>query len=157
MVLHARPMSPSRQPRSPERDAAIDLEAAKLPKVSPIVQDAILDMLKEQQSVYRPPEVTAALLALIVELHKVGKPFPGREVVARALGCSIYTIDSAISTRSATGYISLNIQTREGAVQRRLSVVKDRYYVPSQELIDVANVAHKREERARKRMRAARE
>ena len=117
---------------------------ADLPTISPIVVDAITDMLISDQGMLRPPEKSAKLLALIVELHKQHKPFPPREGVAEAIGASISTVDASLSTRLNEGYVTLRVETPEGNVRRRNSVVRERYLVPSKDLLRVVEKAEKR-------------
>lgn len=141
-------MTAARNPRELERLSAsrdYDAEARRLPRLSPIVVDAVTDMLMTDHTMFKPPEKAAALLALITELHQRGQPFPEREVVARALNCSRYTVDSALSTRTAEGYISLSVKTEPGDVNNRASVIKRRYYRPSKRLQEiVASALRKR-------------
>lgn len=112
-----------------------------IPKISPVAVDAITDMLMDEQGMLRPPRKAAALLALIVELHKIKMPFPKREEVTEAIGVGVSTIDAALSSRLSEGYISIAMETTVGNVQRRNSVVRERYYVPSRHLLDVADEA----------------
>jgi hypothetical protein len=120
----------------------------KIPEVSPFVVDAITEMLKSDQGMLRPPEKAAHLLAVVCELHKLRQPFPPREDVARAIGASISTIDAAISTRLSEGYITLAVDTEPGNVQRRNSVLRRRYIIPSKRLLDV--VAHAKRQISKK-------
>lgn len=115
-----------------------------LPEVSAVVVDAIIDMLIMDQGMLRPPEKAAKLLALIVELHKRKQPFPTRSEVAEAIGASVSTIDAALSTRLNEGYIKLRVETPEGNVQRRNSVVRLRYLEPSDQLMDVVSKAKRK-------------
>lgn len=121
---------------------------SQLPTVSPIVIDAVMDMLLSEQGMNRPPEKAAALLALIVELHKRKQPFPRREEVAEAINASVSTVDAALSSRIDEGYIIPVVETKRGNVQRRNSTVRERYYIPSDGLIAVVNKAKKRSARA---------
>lgn len=116
----------------------------ELPPVSPIVIDAITEMLMTEQGMKRPPEKAAALLALTVELYRQNRPFPARRVVADALGCSIFTVDAALSTRIDEGYLTQVVETTTGNVSARHSTVRHRYYVPSQDLVAVADRARRR-------------
>jgi hypothetical protein len=115
--------------------------APKLPKLRPVVVDAITEMLISEQGMLRPPEKAAALLALIVELHKKDLPFPPREEVAGYIDASLSTVDAALSTRLDEGYITQRVETRRGNVQRRNSVVRERYYDPSPHLISIVDQA----------------
>ena len=117
---------------------------APLPTISPVVIDAVTDMLLSDQGMNRPPEKAAALLALIVELHKRKQPFPRREEVAEAINASISTVDAALSSRIDEGYITPVVETKRGSVQRRNSIVRERYYIPSAALIDVVGKAKRR-------------
>lgn len=118
-------------------------DAAALPTPNPAVVDAICDMLMTNKDVRRPPEVTAALLALTVELHKRNQPFPSRMAAAIKLGCSVFTIDAALSTRMDEGLLTQIVETSTGHVAKRSSTIRQRFYKPSQELLDVADAAMK--------------
>lgn len=122
-----------------------------VPAISPAVVDAITNMLLSAHGMQRPPEKAAALLAIICEFHKRNLPFPKREIVARAIGASVATVDAALSTRIQEGYITPRIETRDGNVQRRNSTIRERYYVPSEELLSLVEKAKRNESRARKR------
>lgn len=136
---HAR--VPSRASSYVVTQNAID-EAATLPPVNPIVVDALIEMIMtDQQDVRRPPEKSAALLALSVELYKTNRPFPTRMAAALHLECSIFTVDAAISTRINEGYLTQVVETEEGNVSARGSIVRKRYYIPSKDVIDVAERA----------------
>ncbi len=120
--------------------------ATSLPQISPIVVQAITDMLIAQRGMKRPPEKAAKLLALIVELHRRRRPFPPRDEVAAAIGASIATVDAALSTRLDEGYITLDVETPHGNVRRRNSVIRARYYIPSRQLLETVEAAEQREE-----------
>lgn len=124
-----------------------------IPAVAPIVIDAVTDMLMSEQGMNRPPEKAAALLALIVELHRRKRPFPRREEVAKALNASISTIDAALSSRLDEGYITIAVETKHGSVQRRNSVVRERYYLPSEHLVEVVKRAEAADRKASSRLR----
>jgi hypothetical protein len=120
-------------------------DAAALPTPNPLAVQAICEMIMEQQeNVRRPPERSAALLALCVELHKKNLPFPSRMAAALKLDCSVFTIDSALSTRMDEGYLQQIVETTTGNVANRHSTVRQRFYKPSDELIDVVDRATKR-------------
>lgn len=121
---------------------------SQLPKISPIVIDAVTDMLLSEQGMNRPPEKAAALLALIVELHKRRQPFPTREEVAEAINASVSTVDAALSTRIDEGYITPVVSTKRGNVQRRNSIIREKSYVPSDALIAVVDRAQRKARRA---------
>jgi hypothetical protein len=116
----------------------------EIPEVSPFVVDAIIEMLKSDNGNLRPADKAAALLAVIVELHKQHKPFPPRKDVAAAIGASIPTIDAALNSRLAEGYITLAVDTEPGNVQRRSSVLRRRFIIPSKKLLDVVANAKRR-------------
>lgn len=119
-------------------------DAAALPDINPVVVQAITQMLMEQQeNVKRPPEKSAALLALTVELYKQNQPFPSRMAAAIKLDCSVFTIDAALSTRMDEGYLQQVVETTTGNVANRHSTVRQRFYVPSKELIETATRAAK--------------
>lgn len=125
-------------------DAAI-ADAAALPTPNPLAVDALCAMIMEQhENIRRPPEKSAALLALAVELHKNHTPFPSRMAVAIKLDCSVFTVDAALSTRMDEGYLQQVVETETGNVAHRSSTVRKRFYVPSKEVIDIATRAVKR-------------
>lgn len=110
-------------------------EADEIPNVAPVAVDAITDMLIEDQGMMRPPTKAAALLAIICALHKQGKPFPRRECVADAIDAAVSTVDAALSSRLDEGYLTMRTKVKRGNVQRRNSVVRERYYEPSAKLL----------------------
>jgi hypothetical protein len=114
-----------------------------LPRLSPIVVDAIAEMLMVDKHMCRRPEKTAALLALVVELDKTKRPFPPRAAVAEAIDSSIFTVDSAISQRIDEGYLQEVHETTTGNVNRRTSTVRCRYLVPSPRLVSVVRRAER--------------
>lgn len=119
-------------------------DAAALPDPDPLLIDAICDVIMtEQPNVKRPPEKSAALLALAIELHKINQPFPTRMAAAIKLDCSVFTIDAALSTRMDEGYLTQVVETTTGNVTKRNSIVRQRYYVPSKGLLDVAEAIAK--------------
>jgi hypothetical protein len=126
------------------------MATTQLPKIRSTVIDAVTDMLMVDQGMTRPPEKSAALLALLVEVHKLGEPAPTRQTMAAAVArstdgsCSIFTIDAALSTRLSEGYLTQAVETPHGHVAKRNSVVRERYYVPSKRLIDVVDRAKRR-------------
>ena len=116
-----------------------------LPEVSPFVVDAIIEMLKADNGNLRPADKAAHMLALIVELHKQHKPFPPRKDVAAAIKGSIAAVDAALNSRLAEGYITLAVDTEPGNVQRRNSVIRRRFIIPSKDLLDVVANAKRQE------------
>ncbi len=96
--------------------------------------------MSDHVDIKRPPEKAAALLALTVELYKANRPFPTRQAAAIALGCSKFTIDAALSTRLDEGYLT-QIVTETGNIQARHGIIRKRFYIPSQDLISVAEHA----------------
>lgn len=118
---------------------------ATLPSVSRAAVRAIMDLLISRQGMKRRPEKAAELLALVVELHERHRPFPPRAEVAAAIGASVSTVDAALSTRLDEGYITMEVETPHGRVQRRNSVIRERYYVPSNELQEVVAKAKQNE------------
>lgn len=120
-----------------------------IPAISPVVIDALTEMLMTDQGMTRPPEKSAALLALIVELHKMKQPFPPRQMVAQHLDCSIFTVDAAISGRSDEGYIIAQETQIESSskIANRHGIRRRRFYVPSNETISVVERAKRRNKR----------
>lgn len=109
---------------------------ADVPEPDPQIVDAFVNMLIEDTGALRPPTKAAYLLAIICLLAKQDRPFPGREPIARHIGCALSTVDAALSTRLAEGYISQIVETSAGNVARRNSVIRRTYYKPSKRLLD---------------------
>ena len=124
----------------------VKAEARTLPKLNPAVVHALQQMLVEDQGMMRPPEQAARLLALTYELAKEHKPFPHREVAAQVLGGnqSKFTVDAILSQRMAEGYISLVAETTMGHTIGRVGIRKQRFFIPSERLVDIAKRAEKR-------------
>lgn len=142
--LRGRPARPKIIGNRPPID--IDAEARRLPRLNRAVVDAIQSMLQQDQGMLRPPEQTARFLALVVALHEKHEAFPHREVAAKALAGaqSKWSVDTAIRSSLADGYVSLVIETTQGNVQRRDSVRKERHFVPDRRVIDIATRAAKK-------------
>lgn len=106
-----------------------------------LVAEFISFLFSIDEKVCRPPRQAAKLLAFIVQLHKVpdgARPFPTRKQVAEHLGMSIPTIDAVINLHIAEGNLSVETRYTNGNIeQRRASVIKERYIVPSEVLIRV--------------------
>lgn len=119
-------------------------EDVDLPRVSPYVVNVIADMLLEHtDQPRRRPTKTAALLALLCELHKQGRPLPPRDEVAKKTGITVPTIDAALSSKMGEGMLRMRIETPAGRVERRPSVVRQRYYIPNDKLMRVYDTACK--------------
>lgn len=128
----------------PRKGETVKKVRPNLPKLDKFAVDAVQDYLMTTYNSNRPPEVAAALLALIVELYDREEPFPERHWIADHLNCSKFGIDSAVSTALARGEIEIITSVSEGSVSGRDSVVKHRYYVPCEELVSVAKRARRR-------------
>jgi hypothetical protein len=110
--------------------------------VEPAVVNEFIDFLKEiDEKVCRPPRQAAKLLAFVVQLYKAPGgplPFPTRPQVAKHLKISIPTIDAVLNLHLAEGTLSVENRYRDGNIeQRRASVIKERYIIPSAVLIQV--------------------
>lgn len=112
-------------------------------KPSPVVIGAILGYLSSQHDTQRPPEKCAAILATLADLQERGEPAPTREELAKMADCSKFTVDACLSTRIAQGHVKLEIRTRPGNVQRRESIIKERFYILSNPLMDRIKEAKK--------------
>lgn len=108
------------------------------------VVDGLVDWLIANEKMSRPPTKAAKILAFIVQLHKKKQPFPTRDEASRHLGISVATIDAALSTRIAEGYLTLDVRTLDGSVARRASTVKERYYIPHISLVEAYDHLTKR-------------
>lgn len=110
---------------------------------SPNLIDRLQSWLQTSYGMRRPPTTAAGVLALIVELHKDHTPFPTREHVADLLRCSKFGVDAAINQAIARGLITQKTETSDGNIQRRESVIRHRYYVPSSERMLAAGEPHR--------------
>lgn len=135
----------AKQPAGNRGPVDIKAEARTLPKLNPAVVHALQQMLVEDQGMSRPPEQAARLLALTYELAKDHKPFPHREVAAQILGGSQskFTVDAILSQRMADGYLSLVVETTMGHNHNRTGVRKQRFFIPSLRLVDIAKQAER--------------
>lgn len=107
----------------------------------PIDKDAaarIETFLMQTYDMKRPPVVAAALLALILKLHETRAPFPPRRTVSDRIGCSIFGVDAALSVALSRGLIRQTTATENGRVSARDSIVRVRFYVPTQRLLFAA-------------------
>jgi hypothetical protein len=117
-------------------------EPPKLPRPRRDRVDVFVDFLFSiDEKVCRPPRQAAKLLAFIVQLHKARggpRPFPTRPQVAKHLRMSVPTIDAVLNLHIAEGNLTVETRYRDGNIeQRRASVIKERYIVPSDVLIRV--------------------
>lgn len=111
------------------------------PRYRAAVAGLIEHYLMEKFGMRKPPESAARLLALILELHAHGQPFPQRRLAAEAIGASVFGVDAALSVALARGLITTRLETIEGNVQQRLSVIRLKYYIPAPELLALARRA----------------
>lgn len=109
--------------------------AIKVPSIDMALADRIEEFLKLRFEMKRPPVEAAKLLALVVELYRLKSPFPTRAAVSAELGCSVYTIDAAISTYLEREMISMDWVIHTGGVKTRDGVFKYQVYKPTQELL----------------------
>lgn len=122
-----------------------------LPTISDFAVDAVVNWLLDRENMLRPPEATAKFLVLCVKLHERNLPFPPRKDAAAHLRCSVALIDTALSQRLATGDIRVEVGVTEGRVQRRLSTIRQRMVIPSQEIIKLVQDAEAVEAKAKGR------
>lgn len=129
----------------PARRGAKAAAPAQIPAVDPQVCAAISDYLQEHYDSKRPPEVAAAMLALVLELHRTHRPFPPRADVVRAFGLSgPYGLDAAIYTALSRQLITQEMIVADGYTQRREGINQRRRFVPSPELLDIGRRASRR-------------
>jgi hypothetical protein len=105
-----------------------------VPSLDLALADTIEKFLMARYDMRRPPIAAARLLAVIVLLDEQKQPFPSRRRVAEEIRCSVYGIDAALQVAMARGLISQHVEIAQGNVQRRESILRNRYYVPSDEL-----------------------
>lgn len=118
--------------------------AGMLPTPRQEIIDAFVNYLIDQERMCRPPTQAAKLLAFIVQLHKSKppQPFPPRKQVAAHLEMGVPTIDAAVSSRIAQGYLKKELDWVEGNVANRSSSVQIRYYVPSKDLVELYDAVY---------------
>lgn len=109
---------------------------ATLPPIPADLAANCLDFLQARFGAKRPPYATADVLVLIYLLWKAGRPWPPRRQVAEHCNLNIYSLDGILSLATARGLINLSVETVEGNVAKRESVVKLRRYTPSPILIE---------------------
>ena len=97
--------------------------------------------LQDKYPSRRRPSVAASVLALILELYERDEPFPQRAMIAEAIGCSVFGIDAALSQAAARDLLTLEIRLQPGNVEQRDSSIKERYYIPSKQLLILARSA----------------
>jgi hypothetical protein len=108
-----------------------------LPSVHEVEIEAVVDYLLSREHSQRKPVSTAKVLVLAVKLHKDHTPWPTRPAVAKHLDVSLPLVDTAISQRRAQNMIKVVIETTQGLVKQRQSVVTHKFIEPSDELIKV--------------------
>ena len=111
---------------------------SKIPKIRQDVIDGLAEYLCTipQYAPRRQPVVSAALLALTVELHDRDMDFPQRSAVAKHLDCSEDGVNSALATRITQGLITCEITcSTSKAKAGRQRLVMHRKYVPSARLL----------------------
>ena len=114
------------------------MTGAQWPPVPEHVVDGLVDLLYTlDEKVCRPPRQAAKVLAFVVQLHLAKQPFPTRKAAAQHLGVSIPTVDAVISAQVAKGELTIEHKYIEGNVKQRMGSIKQKYVIPSQELIDV--------------------
>lgn len=109
--------------------------SATMPTLCDTQIGKVREFLQKRYGMKRPPRAAAAMLVLVYELWRQGEPWPTRRTVADHIGMSVYGLDGALSVATARKLIALFVHTTDGAVTRRESVVKLRYYTPSPLLI----------------------
>jgi hypothetical protein len=107
---------------------------APLPPIDPVEIDAMVDFLLSREKSQRRPEASAKLLILVCKLHKDRTPWPTRPAVAKHLDVSLPLVDRAISQRRAQRLIKVVIETTQGFVKQRQSVITHRFIEPSEDL-----------------------
>lgn len=113
-----------------------------LPRVSGQLIRDVEEFLRVKYDMKRPPEVASALLALIIELDRLKRPFPPRQQIAEWIRnappekASPYGIDAALSVALARELIDMDFEVVDGKVKQRDSVKRLRYYRPTQDLLE---------------------
>ena len=103
-----------------------------------VLADAVEQFLQSKYPSQKRPWLSASVLALILELYEREEAFPPRQQIAKALDCSVYGIDAALSVAGARDLLTIEVKLLPGGVEQRQSVIKQRYMIPSEELKAVA-------------------
>lgn len=125
----------------PRKRSATPAPSPALPPIRRNIADAMETYLLDHYDIKRPPIAAAQLLALIIELDRINQPFPPRAVAAKAIGCTVFGIDAALSVALSRGLISIDMAVSQGNVMRRDSAIRHKYYRPSPALVAVAHRA----------------
>lgn len=113
-------------------------EDRALPYVHRSYVEAIRDYLIIHYKSQRPPDATAGVLALIIELHQFNppRPFPIRERAAEAANCSRWGVDAALSVAMRRGLITQSVELME-STRKDSRIWRQRFYVPSDVLLEI--------------------
>lgn len=109
-----------------------------LPRISHFLVDEIQTFLTTRWWTKRPPDVSARTLALVVELWRHSMPFPERQHAADELNCTRWGIDAAITLALGRELISIHVETPWREDRGAIGVFRMKYYIPCQELVDLA-------------------
>ena len=120
---------------------------AALPPISPYVLTTMTEWLYGRERMQRRPEATAKVLCLVCALHRDRRPWPTRPAVAKALDVSMPLVDVAISQRRADGLLTVVIETKQGHVKQRASVITEKFIKPCEELFKIYRDAEKAEKK----------
>jgi len=111
--------------------------AEHLPEIRDEEITAVTEWLQSRERTQRRPEATAKLLILAVKLYRTRTPWPTRPAIAEHLGVSLPLVDVAISQRRAEGLIKVVIETTQGHVRQRKSVITHKFIEPCEELAQI--------------------
>lgn len=104
-------------------------------RISPDTITTITEYLMTSFEIKRPPEVTASVLALAIELENRKQPFPTRQEVAKLFNCSVFGVDCALSASLARGLLAMEMRTAQESIVADYRIVRHRYYHPTKKLL----------------------
>src|SRR5215472_16227501 len=114
-----------------------------LPRINPVIVEALTNMLRDDSGSKKPPRSSAALLALIRALNRANLPFPTRAKAAKHARISVDTIDASLSRMLSQGYLDERVEMRPGNVKQRASVLRAKIYTLNPRVRAVADSAEK--------------
>jgi hypothetical protein len=108
-----------------------------MPNVPEPAVGSVLEYITTTYQMKRPPLMAARVLAYICEFYGRDYRFPSRELLAKHLGSSKFTIDAVLQAYLSRGELTQRWEVLPSdELQGRDSVVRHRYYDPSEALMD---------------------
>jgi hypothetical protein len=105
-------------------------------RIDKLLADRVCEWMKATFDLRKPPRIQACVLALVLQLHEKGMPFPRREEVADHLNCSKFSIDISLYKSMERNLVTPRFEMVEGFSSRG-GINQVRFLDPSLELIEV--------------------